>query len=48
MIEGGWSFVWIAYSITFGALIALTAIVVMRLSHWANETKKLDATKAKP
>ena len=48
MIEGGWPFVWIAYSITFGALIPLVVIVALRLRHWAREAKKLDAAKAKP
>ncbi len=48
MIEGGWPFVWIAYSITFAALIPLAAIVVLRLLHWSKEAKKLDAAKGKP
>lgn len=47
MIEGGWPFVWIAYAITFGALIPLALIVALRLAHWVNEARKLDAAKGK-
>ena len=47
MIEGGWPFVWIAYSITLGALIPLAAIVMLRLRHWSLQAKKLDAAKGK-
>lgn len=47
MIEGGWPFVWIAYAITFGALVSLAAVVILRLAHWSAEARKLDAAKGR-
>lgn len=41
MIEGGWSFVWAAYALTFSALSVLATVVVLRLRKWAREARKL-------
>lgn len=42
MIEGGWEFVWAAYAVTAGAVVALTALVVSRLMHWSRKARALD------
>jgi heme exporter protein CcmD len=42
MIEGGWSFVWAAYALTFAALVVLALVVVLRLRHWARRAHELD------
>lgn len=41
MIEGGWTFVFGAYGVTFGGLGVLAAVVALRLRHWAKRAKAL-------
>ena len=41
MIEGGWAYVYPAYAVAVGALVALAAVVLLRLRHWAKRAKEL-------
>lgn len=45
MVTGGLNFVIAAYAVTIGGLLALTAIVVLRLMHWSARARELDKTK---
>lgn len=42
MIEGGWSFVWPAYAVALGGLVALAIVVVARLGAWERRARELD------
>lgn len=42
MVDGGWPYIWASYAVTFGALIVLVGVVVLRLRHWAARAKQLE------
>lgn len=42
MIEGGWVFVWPAYAVALGGLLALAVMVVARLRYWARRAREQD------
>ncbi len=42
MIEGGWTYVWAAYTVALVALAAAAIVVVLRLMHWAARVRELE------
>ncbi len=42
MIEGGWTYVWVAYALSLSALMALAIVVAWRLAHWAGRARSLE------
>jgi heme exporter protein CcmD len=44
MVEGGWAFVWAAYALTIGSMVALSIVVALRSRHWARQSRKLEET----
>jgi len=47
MIEGGWAYVWAAYALTSGGMLALVVVVASRARYWAKRARALDEGKDK-
>lgn len=45
MIQGGWEYIWPAYAVALGALVALSVIVLARLVAWSRRARDLDRSK---
>lgn len=45
MIAGGWAYVWGAYAVAIGALLALTLFVTLSLARWSNRARELERRK---